>query len=211
MTRIIVIIAFAVLYWFLEDVTGFNYIFLTVELLCTFLHEFGHAIFALLTTGHVHSLQVNLDGSGVTTTSGGSNALITMGGYIGSAIFGNFLLRANTEIRAKGLFIAFAICMLMSVVFWFSSISSAFILLTLAILFYLATITPICAYLMNFLGVACMIYIIRDFNVGPTSDLQAYEKSVGIFSKEIWMYVWLIIVISITFFNMYSMLKKVTQ
>ena len=51
-----------------------------VTLLVTFLHEFGHALGAILTGGHVLEMQINPDGSGKTTSQPGSVAVILMGG-----------------------------------------------------------------------------------------------------------------------------------
>jgi hypothetical protein len=68
-----------------------------ITLLVTFLHEFGHALGALITGGEVMSIQINPDGSGVTMTRGGSRAVILMGGYIGSAILGNLLFYLGTS------------------------------------------------------------------------------------------------------------------
>ena len=42
-----------------------------VTLLVTFLHEFGHAVGAIITGGEVMHLRVNPNGSGMTTTRGG--------------------------------------------------------------------------------------------------------------------------------------------
>jgi len=53
-----------------------------ITLLVTFLHEFGHALGALITGGEVVSVQVNPDGSGLTMTRGGSRAVILMGGFL---------------------------------------------------------------------------------------------------------------------------------
>ena len=62
-----------------------------INLLVTFLHEFGHAMGAIITGGQVVSIRVNPDGSGLATTIGGWRSIILMGGYVGSAIFGNLL------------------------------------------------------------------------------------------------------------------------
>ena len=58
----------------------------------TFIHETAHAIAAVMTGGQVESLIVRMDGSGVTYTRGGIRFLVTSAGYIGTTIFGAFLL-----------------------------------------------------------------------------------------------------------------------
>jgi hypothetical protein len=58
----------------------------------TFIHEISHAIAAIITGGHVDSLVVRMNGSGVTYTHGGSGLLISSAGYIGTSLFGGILL-----------------------------------------------------------------------------------------------------------------------
>ena len=74
-----------------------NLVLYPVVLMVTFLHEFGHALGALLTGGNVLELVINTDGSGYTKSQGGSAAIILMGGYLGSAILGNIMLYIGTE------------------------------------------------------------------------------------------------------------------
>jgi hypothetical protein len=58
----------------------------------TFVHETAHAVAALLTGGTVESLIVRIDGSGITYTRGGSRLIVSSAGYIGTTLFGAFLL-----------------------------------------------------------------------------------------------------------------------
>ena len=92
-----------------------------VTMLVTFLHEFGHALGAILTGGTVEGLQVNPDGSGYTTTRGGSPGIVLMGGYLGSAILGNILFRigARHHQLAQGTLLAMAIFMGLAGLVWF--------------------------------------------------------------------------------------------
>ncbi len=83
MNKLIYLLLAIVLYVLLTYVPGLNIITFPIEMLCTFLHEFGHAFFSIISGGTVHSLCINADGSGVTTTSGGSQGLCTIGGYVG--------------------------------------------------------------------------------------------------------------------------------
>ena len=64
-----------------------------INLLVTILHELGHGLGAILTGGYVDAVQINPDGSGWTRTGGGWVSVILMGGYLGSAIFGNLIFR----------------------------------------------------------------------------------------------------------------------
>lgn len=186
-----------------------NIITFPIEMLCTFLHEFGHAFFSLISGGSVHSLCVNTDGSGVTSVSGGSPGLITMGGYVGSAVFGNIMLRMANDRASLSLKIL-ATLMILSSLFWFDNIITTFILVVFAVILLALSLwaSKLCPFIISFLGVASVVYIIQDFNVGPTSDLQAYESEVGFFPAAIWMYIWLAIVVVMTGINFLSLFTK---
>ncbi len=176
-----------------------------INLLVTYLHEFGHAFGSLITGGEVLSLKVNQDGSGLCTTRGGNRAIILMGGYIGSAIFGNALfyigMRKPTWSRAT--LVLLSGTMVLSAFWWYSQpfttgllIAFSVVLLAIAILTNLSNIT------LMFIGLASLIHIIEDFNVGPTSDLEQYAKLFVVVPPQVWMYVWLIIVIILLLINL---------
>lgn len=182
-----------------------------VTLLVTFLHEFGHALGAILTGGSVEALEVSKDGSGFTMTRGGSRGIILMGGYIGSAILGNLLIYIGTRhdrwssITLKAL----AIAMIVSGIIWFNSFWSSGFLIAFSIgLFFIANNTSFDREVLLFLGFACILYIIQDFNVGPRSDLKAYAELFVFIPATIWMYIWLGIVILLCFFNIKLIYKS---
>lgn len=165
-----------------------------VTMLVTFLHEFGHALGAILTGGTVEGLQINPDGSGYTVTRGGSPGVVLMGGYLGSAILGNVLFRIGAKHHrlAQGTLLVMAIFMGLAGLVWFESFESTGILWLFALcLAYIALRTRLDQDVLMFLGLAAVLYIIQDFNVGPSSDLAMYEKVVGLFPAQIWMYIWL--------------------
>jgi Peptidase M50B-like len=177
-----------------------------VTMLVTFLHEFGHAFFGIISGGSVESLSVSPDGSGLTTTRGGSVAMVIMGGYLGSAIFGNILFYIGTtrsERWSHNTLIALAVCMGIAAVYWFDNMVSSGILVGFALLLLLiATKTPWDKEVLMFLGIATVLYIIQDFNGGPSSDLAQFEERVGIFPARIWMFVWLGIALLISTANL---------
>lgn len=69
------------------------------EIIGTVFHEFGHALTCWLTGGRVHSIDINMDESGLTRFSGGLFCLIVPAGYIGSSLFGCILLFTGFERR----------------------------------------------------------------------------------------------------------------
>ncbi len=175
-----------------------------ITLLVTYLHEFGHALGAILTGGSVQALQINDDGSGFTRTVGGSRGVILMGGYIGSAILGNllFYIGARKPKVAHITLYVLGSLMLISAIFWFNSLFTTGLLILFAfVLFFIASKTKFEPEVLMFLGLASIIYIVQDFNVGPSSDLKAYADLFVIIPTVVWMYIWLGIVLLLCFAN----------
>ena len=177
----------------------------------TFLHEFGHAFGAIITGGEVLNLQVSPDGSGFTRTAGGSRAVVLMGGYLGSAIFGNilFYIGARMERFSEWTIYLLSAAMIFSALFWFNSIYTTGLLCAFAvILFIIAAKTDWDSVILMFLGLASILYIIQDFNVGPTSDLKKYAELMVFIPANVWMYIWLFVAVLLTFLNLRFVFKK---
>lgn len=165
-----------------------------VTLLVTFLHELGHALGALLTGGSVVGMQINPDGSGYTITRGGSQGVTLIGGYLGSAVLGNLLFRIGARHQAltHHTLLVLAGLMILSGVIWFQSLNSTALLFVFGLLLgFIALKTNWDQDVLMFLGLAAVLYIIQDFDTGPRSDLVMYEKVVGFFPYQVWMYLWL--------------------
>jgi hypothetical protein len=62
------------------------------RMMTTTVHELSHAITVILTGGTVYNFDVNGNGSGVVTFSGGFALLIFSAGYLGSTLFGGVML-----------------------------------------------------------------------------------------------------------------------
>ena len=179
--------------------------------LVTFLHEFGHALGAVVTNGSVEGIQINNDGSGFTRTRGGSRAIILMGGYIGSAIFGNLLvfIGARYEKWSSYTLKILAFLMAFTGLFWFNSLYSTGLLLLFGfVLWMIADRTSFDREILMFLGLASLLYIIQDFRVGPSSDLSAYAETIPLLPAQGWMYVWLGIVVALSLLNLKWILGK---
>ena len=176
-----------------------------IRMLVTFLHEFGHAFGALITGGRVANLEIRPDGSGVCWTAGGSRAIILMGGYIGSAIFGNLLFyigsRANNTVAKTTTYILAAIMVFVGLVWFTSLFTTGMLLLFAAALFLIASKTNFDSDILLFFGLASILYIIQDFNVGPTSDLAQYAKIFVVVPAFVWMYLWLGVALLLFFYN----------
>jgi hypothetical protein len=89
------------------------------KLFGTFVHEWSHALVAMITGGHVVELQINpSDFSGETFTRGGWFLLIASAGYTGAAIWGALLLLAPTRFSNRILVGLGAIAILMPLLGW---------------------------------------------------------------------------------------------
>ncbi len=179
-----------------------------IIILVTILHELGHAFFALITGGHVHSIAVDpANGGGATLSSGGVLSLITMGGYIGSALFGNllFAIGAYKMHWSKTCMWCLAILMIFIGFVWYSSPITTFALCVYALGFYiLSKHQYVASIMLMFLGLASIVFIIQDFNGGPRSDLAQFS---GILPTAVWSYIWLGIVCIITFYNVRMLVR----
>lgn len=181
-----------------------------ITLLVTFLHEFGHGIGAVITGGWVEEIQINRDGSGWTRSAGGSRTVTIMGGYLGSAIFGNilFYVGAKLERFVKPMLMLLVISMLVTGFYWYNSMFTTCVLLGFSVVLgFIALKTNFGREVLMFIGLASIIYIIQDFNVGPRSDLQAYAKEMVILPASAWMYIWLSIAVLLFLFNLRMLFK----
>ncbi|MFK8104345.1 MAG: M50 family metallopeptidase [Saprospiraceae bacterium] len=202
-----------VLYFFLYYFGGSfgEMVLYPVTRLVTFLHEFGHALGALITGGSVLGIQINPDGSGYTKTLGGSASVILMGGYIGSALLGNLIFYIGARMERFASFTIYVIAglMLFSGIFWFEAVYSTGFLIAFSIgLYLLVSYTNFAREILMFVGLAVILYIIQDFNVGPTSDLEKYAELFVIIPAGVWMYIWLGIVILLFIGNIRLIFKS---
>lgn len=207
------VISILVIYFVLKYLGGSfgQTVLYPVSRLVTFLHELGHGIGALITGGSVLAIQINEDGSGFTKTMGGSRGIILMGGYIGSALMGNllFYIGARKPKMAEFTLYGLAIAMIFTGIYWFNSMyTTGFLILFGLGLFLIANKTNFDREVLMFLGIACILYIIQDFNVGPSSDLNEYAKIFVVIPSHVWMYIWLFIALFLTFLNLKMVFKE---
>lgn len=208
-----ILIVLIIIYFLLKyAIPYWDFVIYPINLLVTFLHEFGHAFFALITWWSVHEIEVNADGSWLATTSGWWQVFILMWWYIWSALFWNLLLRIwlqdKKNVSEKTLYILAGILVWVSLM-WFSGFVSTVILLLLAIgLVLLAKYTHYDTFILQFLWVACLLFIIEDFNVWPSSDLSKFSEIFIIVPQWVWMIIWLIVVVAMTLYNLRMIYRK---
>jgi len=182
-----------------------------INLLVTFLHELGHALGAILTGGSVLEINISKSGAGFTRTANGNLPIVLMGGYLGSAVFGNtlFLIGAKSPFLSRPLLGILGAAMVFTGVFWYNSMfTSGFLFVFALVLFIIIWKTNWSREVLMFLGLASILYIIQDFNVGPSSDLERYAKEMIILPAKAWMYIWLLVVLVLFYFNIKFIFKN---
>jgi hypothetical protein len=202
----------AMVYFALKSINSAAWFLYPFNLFVTFLHEFGHASAGFLTGGKVLGLQINDDGSGFTTVAGGNKAFVLTGGYIGSAVFGNILLRLSLfkqHMAERTLYFVALLMVVSSFIWFYSFFATVFQLLFAFSLIVIARFTPFDREFLFFMGLSSLAYIIQDFRVGPSSDLAYYEQEVGLFSTNQWMYIWWGVVLFITLINLRAIILEI--
>lgn len=204
--NIIFILVACVIYLLCKHVIPFGYLVLyPIKLFVTYLHESGHALFAVLTGGKVSGIQINANGSGYALVAGGVMPIVLAGGYIGSALFGNIILYIALVRRSWNTFLAmfFLVVMLLTGIFLYQSITTSIILFVFATVLYI-----LIRYFEDWLprvhaiiGSASILYILEDFWGGPSSDLAHFGMYFPFIPTIVWAFVWLAIAAYITYCN----------
>ncbi|WP_025229041.1 M50 family metallopeptidase [Fimbriimonas ginsengisoli] len=100
-------------------VPGLHLLMLPLQYLNTHFHELSHALVATATGGHVSTINVYADGSGVTNISGGNWFLAASAGYIGAAIIGAIIMQVGrNEKSAKVTLRALAVVLAFVMILW---------------------------------------------------------------------------------------------
>ncbi|MCU4174400.1 M50 family metallopeptidase [Carboxylicivirga sp. N1Y90] len=211
--KLLILILTVILYWVLKNYIPYgNMVLYPLTLLVTFFHETGHAFFAVITGGSVHGIQINNDGSGYALIAGGISLLVIPGGYIGSALWGNLLLFVALHKDRYSKFVLYLITfvLIFSAIVWFSSIGTSLLLFAFAALCYwLSRLNAnVQTNTLLVIGAISLVYILMDFNGGPSSDLNKFTQLIPIFPSFIWALIWLAIVAYITYLNLKIIWRK---
>lgn len=127
------------------------------ELVSTVFHEFGHAFMTILTGGHVSSIEINPNESGVTRFRGGMRCLILPAGYLGSSLAGSVLLVLSFGEKSAMVAAAGTGVVLLSTIYWsgtiFTAVSAIFMIAGMSIFyFYLPNHLPKVILFMGVMG-----------------------------------------------------------
>lgn len=111
--------------------------FRTIE---TYFHELSHGLMAVFTFGKIHRIQLNFDGSGHCTTSGGFRIFVLLAGYTGASISGLLIYYIGTQIKvneAESFLYAVLVLLIFSTLMWVRHIPTLICMILMGCLFYL--------------------------------------------------------------------------
>lgn len=186
--------------------TGWHLLY-PIRIFVTFLHEFGHAAGAVLTGGSVSSVEL-LPGAGAgggTWSSGGFRPVVIMGGYLGSAIFGNalFYIAAKKPGWSKAVIGILIAAMILTAVVWYTSVFTTALLFAYSgVLFWIGFKTRYGRDVLMLLGVASVIYILQNTAIGPSGDLAQFEAHMKFIPARGWMLIWFTVAAGILLLNL---------
>ena len=102
--------------------------------------------------------------------------------------------------------------MIISSLIWFSTFSSFIITSVIggALLFLFVKASWSGRWFLILAGTLSILYVIQDYRIGPSSDLEAFASVVGL-TPLIWMYLWLGVALSITATFLWVTFKKLKK
>jgi len=174
----------------------------------TYFHEISHGIAALLTGGHIISIELFPNGAGLCTTQGGFNFFITFFGYAGATLWGLLLFKlASSHQRTAQVISGLMIVLLVtSIIFWARDLLTIIIIASLAVMFVFTIKMRRLYYLqllLKFFGLSILLnslfsptYLFDGRNLGDGAAL----SSMTMVPEFIWVLLWCILAIAALYF-----------
>lgn len=212
--KIWIIIILLIIYLILKyPVSKFLWFSITypINLIVTFLHEFWHSFFAYITLWKVSSVQVNPNWSWLAMTVWWIRTIVIAWGYIGSALFWNLLLYISFKkpVWSEKILYSLSGLMIFVSIFFFSWIISTIVMLIIAwLIILLIKYSEKDDIILQFIWIATLCTIIEDFRIWPSSDLSKFSEIFIFIPTVIWMYIWLILVLALTIYNIKIIAKE---
>jgi len=215
----LILLILSIIYiWLKHFIPHWEYFVYPISILVTFMHEFGHSFFAFITWWWVKWILINPNWSWVATTYWWFKPFVLIWWYIWSAIFWNLLLYiwATKKNISRYIILLLAILIVFIAIYSFSfnlyQIISTLLLILLAwVLAYFSLNIKQDSFnriFLMFLGIASILYIIEDFNVWPSSDIKKFSDYFVVIPEFLWMIIWLLIVIILTYYTLKLIFKK---
>ncbi|KAL0929646.1 uncharacterized protein CTRU02_215288 [Colletotrichum truncatum] len=194
--------AYAVIIAILWNVPYLRQVLWPFKMLTVAFHEFGHAITACCTGGHVMSITLDPNEGGKTTFRGGRQAITLPAGYLGSSLIGGLLVFCGFNINASKIAsMVLGVCFLLTL--WWGKkdwLTILTVLLAVGVLIAAWFISHAQAlrFVVLFIGVMSSLYsvwdicddlILRKVN---SSDASVFAKRYG-GSSRCWGLIWSLI------------------
>ncbi len=130
------------------------------------LHELSHGLAALLTGGHIVSIELSADQGGLCTTQGGWPFFVLSAGYVGSMVWGGLILLTASRTKYDkwlSMFIGFAVIAI-TLLFIRSSFGFIFGVLFGTALFAIGKFATesVNDLLLRYIGLTSMLYAVFD-------------------------------------------------
>ena len=179
----------------------------------TFFHELSHGIAALLSGGSIHRIRLNLNGSGICTTSGGNEFLILFSGYAGSVLWGSLIYILSSmgkEQRSKMIAMLLSTLVVIVALLWARDIITWVILVvitTIFILSYRYGSKKTTHLLISFIA----LYVVLSSLHSPLNLLDGLNRGDGYALAELTMlpeFFWVLVWCGFSFFCLYLLYKK---
>jgi hypothetical protein len=185
--RLLIVASLVFVAWFVPVMQLFT---LPLQFLYTHLHEIGHAIAAMITGGSGIWITVHADGSGLTSSWGGSQLVMSPAGYVGATAMGaGVLALSRTKEGARDAIVGLFIVLLAGLVLWVRGdvvgITTAVGLI--GVLFVLARqswVQDVAQFIGLYMCAASVQAVMQTMNLNPLAyqqnDAQILQEATGI-------------------------------
>ncbi len=179
----------------------------------TFFHEISHGISAFLTGGFINTIELNINGSGMCTSTGGIRFITAFSGYAGAVMWGAiiYIMADNTSPKSVDRIAMFIIGLLsLTLLLWARDITTLFIIGVMIVPFAIILKTKELAaekYFMQFSG----LYIVLDALKTPTYLLDGEKRGDGATLQELtWLpeIIWILIWLSLGLFTLFFLFRR---
>lgn len=176
------------------------------RLFTTWVHEGGHALATVLVGGHVSSIVIRPDGSGLTSSlvpdSRVRRGVVASAGYCGAALVGCLLIAATrVERRAHTVLAGVGACMLLTLLLWIRNPFGAAVVLAWAVAFFLLArrgLGRTAQFLVGLLAVQVALNAVYDIRVlylvdGPSDAVTM--ATLFLFPAWLWATAWMLLAV----------------
>lgn len=167
----------------------------------TFFHEISHGIAALVTGGSVNLIELNLDGSGLCSYSGGIRFIVAIAGYLGAVLCGMAIYMSASSMnknRADHIAMFLTVLVVVSAVLWARDLITWIIMIIMSVVLISVVKlknSVVDQFLMKFIGIYVLLDAVRaplhlldGRSIGDGADL----AEITFIPEIVWVVFWLL-------------------